>query len=63
MLIKKRRSEKVMPYLSTVFLYVEGEYDKNREIAKIPRGGACFIWEINGEGAYLAVNEERSQSL
>ncbi|MBC2103794.1 DUF7003 family protein [Listeria booriae] len=46
-------------YLSMVFLYLEGEYDKNREIAKIPRGGACFIWEINGEGAYLAVNEER----
>lgn len=46
-------------YLSTVFLYVEGEYDKNREIARIPKGGACFIWEINGEGAYLAMNKER----
>ncbi|WP_376698807.1 DUF7003 family protein [Listeria booriae] len=45
-------------YLSIVFLFVKGEYDKSNEIVKVPKGGACFMWELDGEGAYLAVNEE-----
>lgn len=45
-------------YLSIVFLFVKGEYDKSNETVKVPKGGACFMWELDGEGAYLAVNEE-----
>ncbi|MBC2020654.1 hypothetical protein HCA81_06290 [Listeria booriae] len=43
-------------YLNRIFLFKKGEYDSVSDIAKLSVDSACFMWDIDGDGGFLAVN-------
>ncbi|MBC2048879.1 DUF7003 family protein [Listeria booriae] len=43
-------------YLNRIFLFKKGEYNPVSDIAKLSVDSACFMWNIDGDGGFLAVN-------